>query len=286
MQKQKIAILLLILIHISSMLAYSQNAAATPAYVLFSQVTQHLSENEIDTLRTKEALSYTSRSRDKKRLQYIPPLEHFTGIQEFVRTQKPTILYETLYFIPIENYEAQSSAMVRVFNYFRDLPNFVTIRYRNIKKGHIYPLFLSSQQIVSENDTSSIHTLEPVSALGYRSINKAVEQIITVLQDMPPFGDVISYYDYSYDQARMSFTSGNMTPIGYKGIKAVDPYNMLSAARILRTDEGVLIYGIGAVRIKGLAVLFSGVIANSFESRMVGLFSWVKNEHEGKPQLK
>lgn len=288
MQKQKIAISLLTFIMLGNILVYSQTTPVRFPLLSFSQTTKHLSHKEVQILRTGEALSRASRSRDKKRVQYMPSLEYFNSIEDFIHMYKPTILYETLYFIPIKDHEKQSHTMVSIFNYFRDVSNFMNIYYRNIKKGHIYPLFLSSEQVISDTDTTAIHTLQLIPAEIYNitSMQETKEQIITVLQDMPPFGNVTSYYDYRYDNTNMAFTSSNMTPISYKGIKAVKSYNMLSAARILRTDEGILIYGIGAVRIKGLAVLFSGVITNSFESRMVGLFSWVKNEYEGTPQLK
>ncbi len=286
MQKQKIIILMLTFIALENI--HPQTIPTYQATLSFSETTKHLSNEEVQILRSGEALSQTSKSRDKKRVQYMPSLQYFKSISNFIHTHKPTILYETLYFISIKNHEKQSHTMVSIFNYFQDVSNFVNIYYKNIKKGHIHPLFLSSKHVISETNTTATSSLMPIAAKSYHEtdMQETQEEIITVLQDMPPFGNVTSYYHYQYENRHMAFKSINTTPISYRGIEAVKPEHMLSAAYILRTDEGILIYGIGAVRITGIAVLFSGVIANSFESRMVGLFSWVKNEYEGKPQLK
>ena len=250
-------------------------------FASFQEVTAHLTDNDKNILYSGQSIAGTTKKNSKNRFKYLPQLQEFDSIRSFVKETRPTILYENLYFIPIEDKKQQSLAMIKIFNYLRDVQNLASIKYRNIKKGHIYPVFLSSTEVQSASDTTPISTLKFLSELQEKSRTDA----IFVFQDMPPFGNVSSQYVYKYDESFLSFMGSNLSPISYSNIEAVYPNDMLTLLYIIRTERGIFLYGMGSVKISGIAVLFGGVISNSFESRMVGLFTWVKNEFEGKPQL-
>lgn len=258
--------------------------AARAAVLPLDEATKNFPAAQAQKLANGEALSGVTKYPALERLRYLPNLPHAERVKEFVQDVKPTILYETTYFIPEKNYAAQSAIMAKVFNYFRAVEQLPQVRYRNIKNGFVHPVFGASRAILSLRDPAAAVSPALLAASFARKTDTAFETAF-VLQDMPPFGEVRSSYRYEYGADMMLFWGLNETPVVYKSVHAVAPREMLSAAYIARTDKGVLIYGIGAVRISGIAVLFRGVISNSFESRMVGLFDWIKNGASGAPQL-
>ncbi len=257
-----------------------------PQYSLsFEELLNNLSITDKDKLVNNGSISITHKKGRKKTLAYIPSYPSLDSMHKIVSDIKPNIIYETIFLISTIDLQEQNSIMATMFNYIRNIKKFPNIKYRNIKKGFIYPIFLSSQQIISLSDRIITDTLPLVTASTFENTLDTQQEPIFILQDMPPFGDVVSEYKYEYNNSFASFVGSNITPIFHGTISAVKEQEMLTTLWVFRTKKGILIYGMGLVRIRGIAVLFKGTIENSFESRMVGLFNWIHNEYYGVKQL-
>lgn len=217
-------------------------------------------------------------------------------IRKYIEEMKPTISYEILLFIPNEDlqekvnsteielnvgsekassaYSLQTNLILHYSNILRKIDTFAEIEYQNKKDGNIHLLFNSSKRIKNKTDSTELPPLESVNSLTAAELNNS----IFVLQGMPPFGDVISEYHYTYSENFISFSGKNKTFIKYKGFAAVRPGDMFLVSQIFRTDSGILIYGTGTVKISGLGVFFKKVIRNSFTSRMIGFFNWIQSQ--------
>lgn len=254
-----------------TVLLFTIHSVGIAQSVSFASVTHSLSQEEISQLNQGIALAKISSRRDKERLIYTPQLPLFDIIKEFISDNKPNILYESLFLFRDTDFNTQTQYITQINNYLRDVSILANVEYQNLKDGNIHPLFKSSRRIVSSKDHSTIDNLIPLALLPTQNRKETIK----VKQDMPPFGDIVSRYQYRYKDYYSEFLGNNETNISYNNIRAVKPNHMFTGAWLIRTNEGILLYGVGAVRISGLASLFNRVIENSFASRMVGLFKWL-----------
>ncbi len=262
----------------------------------FERVLPQLSVQERATLLDGTPVSRASKSLSNKELQFLPHVKHADTIRSYVKKTNPTILYEILFFIPNDTLQKkidamqskqenapsdtislssqQDSIIMHYYNLLRNITLFSEIRYTNLKDKNVHPLFNTSHRIISKEERIIISPLPLIRSFPYT----ATEESTFILQDMPPFGDVVSQYEYVYNANDLSFIGENLTYISYRGFAAVIPRDMFITSQIARTSEGVLIYGLGAVRISGFGIFFGGIINNSFTSRMVGFFDWINSQ--------
>lgn len=257
--------------------SYNQQNNDNPIPLL-EEVLSSLSKEAQHTLLSGGSLERVRLKHDKDKLLYAPKCiytQHNTctlisHINNYITTAKPNVLYENLVFFETDNEDSSYTLMVQISNLLRDVPILATIEYRNLKNNNINPLFLESKRIISKDNHN---TQSPLPPLISTTDNIPID--ITVLQDMPPFGNVISQYYYDYSPFYHAFKGANLSPVQYSGITAIKPDDMLIACWIIRTHKGILVYGIGGVRITGIASIFTNFIENSFTSRMYGLFKWL-----------
>lgn len=263
-KKQKILIILFIICSHSFLFAEMN----------FDSLLSHLPQGAKNTLRSQEALTSITTHRDKDRLLYTPNINLYRELETFLVEQKPQIFYESLFFLQETDEERKQELYLIIANHLLDVPVLATIEYQNLKDGNIHPLFESSYAITSPSNETRVLSLPQL--VQYPSSHTDTK--IYVKQDMPPFGEVKSEYIYSYNTDYFEFTGTNLTPIAYKGIKAVKERNMYTACWVFNTDQGILVYGVGTVRMSGVASILRGVVSNSFTSRMVGLFKWLNRQ--------
>lgn len=221
-----------------------------------------------------QSLSNISKKNSSDPLLYTPDLPIFEEMKTFIKKNKPTILYEGLYYLPEIDTTQQEFLFLGISNLLRNVPVFATIQYQNLKDGNIHPLFKRSATILSNSQPIIISPPKKLQSIPH----SFTQNIVYITQDMPPFGNVISKYTYSYDEYYSSFIGKNTSDIAYSGIRAVKKDNMFTSCWIIRIDGGILIYGVSSVKISGIAQLLNNVITNSFSSRMVGLFKWINEE--------
>ena len=262
----------------------------------FEEILPQLSFQDKTILLNSEPVTQASKSSSNKTLHFLPNVKHASNIREYIKKTNPSILYEILLFIPNDKLQAvidtfrseqyvltsdsdtifskQNKVILHYYNLLRNITLFSEIQYTNLKNKHVHPLFNVSNRIINKKDKTII---SPLNSL-YSIMDITMDESIFVLQDMPPFGDVVSQYEYVYSIDDFSFIGKNLTYISYRGFAAVIPKDMFITSQIARTNKGVLIYGLGSVRISGLGIFFGSIINNSFISRMVGFFNWINSQ--------
>lgn len=262
--------LLILLLFLYSISAVAQEYTDTTRIPDLTDILPSLSSQERAFLQS-DALTHVSKKIKETRLKYVPQGPIFSETHEFVENHKPTILYESLVFLPEPDPYIREKLLLSISNVLRDIPIFSTIEYQNLKDGNIHPIFNSSDVVASLNDDTIIDPPTPLTAIP----NHYTEDTVYAKQDMPPFGHVIFRYRYRYDNHYSKMLGNNTTPIHYSNFRAVKPNDMFISYWTIHTTTGLLIYGLGAVKISGIANLLKAVISNSFVSRTVGLFTWM-----------
>ncbi len=149
------------------------------------------------------------------------------------------------------------------------------LEYYNPEKDVWHDLFKESYRVNDDED------LERVPDLEVTSIPDQLR--IPVLQGLPPFGDVLQTYRYDgvahggIDGFR--FSSENEWEIRYRRIRVVKEEEMVTYAWVLRGDDYLLMYGIGAAKVFTGFGLFRDRIENSFTSRTDGLFDGLSQNY-------
>lgn len=210
--------------------------------------------------------------RDVDEIRLTPDLP---GIREALRTisrSRANIISERLMVMPGRYSTAD---LLSVYNAVTATSELAYIQYYNPEKDVYHDLFRESHEVASAED------LAPVADQRFARIPGEEEKL--VLQDLPPFGQVLQRYRYeSVDRGGMDgflLSSTNLWDIRYNNIRVVRPEDMITYAWIVRTDEALLLYGIGSADVFTAFGLFRDRIENSFSSRTDGLFDWLKREH-------
>ena len=168
-----------------------------------------------------------------------------------------------------------------VANQLRNTPIFADIEYTNLKDGNIHPLFHSSKPVQTSTGEKKAPLLPRLSTYP----DTMHHDTSYVRQTMPPFGAVNSLYQYTYNADYFQFHANNTTNISYARFKAVKINNMFTSGSIIMTKQGILIYGIGSVKLTGIAGMLKGTIENSFTSRMVRAVSLAQQYYGDAQQL-
>lgn len=257
-------------IFISIFALFGMSAVLSAQTLDIYKITATLSPSQQETLLQGTPLTTIVNKRNKQGLQYTPSLRIFGKLNTFIK-KKPHILYESLFFFKEPNAEKRNLLFIKIANQLRNAPILADIEYKNLKDGNIHPLFTSSKPVQSSTGANQAPSL-PLLSMYPDTMHR---NTMYVRQGMPPFGDVNSLYQYVYNADYFQFNANNTTKISYSGFRAVKIGNMFTSCSIIMTEQGLLLYGIGSVKLSGIASLLRGVIENSFTSRMVGLFQWL-----------
>jgi hypothetical protein len=231
--------------------------------------------DEIPDRARAELLAQRSVSRthtDAKELELAP---RFPGVDEAIddlRKIGTNIVSERLILVdgPVAD-----EGIVTVFNALLAVSELSYLEYYNRENETWHDLFKESYRVDDEDD------LNRQPDLQVQQIPPALE--IPVLQGLPPFGDVLQTYRYgAVSHAGVDgfrFSSENEWDIRYRRIRVVKPGEMVTYAWVLRGDDYVLMYGIGAAKVFTGFGLFRDRIENSFTSRTDGLFNWLSDNY-------
>ncbi len=248
-------------------------AALVPVADLSAQVYEYLETLPPDAM--TELLDSRSVSRTHTDAREVELAPSFPDIRDAVRELRSTgsnIVSERLILVdgPIED-----EGLLNVFNALLAVRELSYLEYYNPLKERWNELFYESYRVADEED------LAPLPDIQVDSIPASV--VIPVLQELPPFGEVLQTYRYeSFDYDGVdgfSFSSENEWDIRYRRIRVVKPEEMVTYGWVIRGEDYLLVYGIGAAKVFTGFGLFRDRIENSFTSRTDGLFDWLKQNH-------
>jgi hypothetical protein len=240
-----------------------------PFHIVSAQdatVLSTLSESEMAQLRTDGSLARTITDVDE--IALAPSID---GVDEALRDlgrMRANIISERLVFVGTS---VGDDAVREVYNALLGVGQLSGLQYYNPEKDVWHTLFNDSYRINDGEDRS------PLPDLSVSEIPQDLE--ITVFQDLPPFGGVVQEYRYAgmtvNGRGGFAFTSENEEELRYRRVRVVKPGEMRTYAWLIRGDDYLLLYGIGAARVFTGFGLFRDRIENSFTSRTDGLFDWL-----------
>lgn len=174
-----------------------------------------------------------------------------------------TILAEQLLLVEAE---VDQHLFLRLYNSLRRVSELSYIEYYNERIDRWNELFYESRAVVSADDLRRLP--DPV----VRAIPP--DDRVTVLQGLPPFGDIVSEYRYTASGRAFLFSGTNIDPLSYRGVRVVRPGDMKTYILVLAGDDAILMYGAGAVRAFTVFGLLDNRIEAAFSGRTDGLFDW------------
>lgn len=230
-----------------------------------------------DSART-ELLERRSVSRTHAEADNLELAPRFPGVGEAIdelRRLGTNIISERLVLVdgPVDD-----AGLVTVFNALLGVSELAYLEYYNPLNDNWKDLFKDSYRVDNKDG------LNKRPDITVDEIPLTLE--IPVLQGLPPFGDVLQTYRYdavSHDGIDgFHFSSENEWEIRFRGIRVVRPGEMVTYAWVLRGDDYVVMYGVGAADVFTGFGLFRGRIENSFTSRTDGLFNWLSDNYLDK----
>ncbi len=238
----------------------------------FNSLTATLSPEHMLVLQRGEPLSKYGRNNDARILNtsFVPQDQDTKAEVRRLRATSPSAFYEHLIFFPTSSPEESTKYLHILAKILKNITEFKTIQYQNLKDGNIHPLYLES--LVLKSRDSNVAIISDAHNEPYRISSSPLT--IYSYQDMPPFGVVRSENKYYQEESSLIMTGVNYTPFVYRNITVISPGNMQFIVSGILTDKGLLLYGVAVAKIKGLAVLFKGYLENSFTSRMRGVYQW------------
>ncbi len=200
---------------------------------------------------------------DRDDVSLIPDHPLTRHIRRALRDAKPNVISEQLVLVEAA---IDERGTVDLFNSLRRVSELSYIQYYNAGTDRTHDLFHESQAIDNPDDRRIIP--DPVLAELPR------DDLVWVLQGVPPFGDIVSEYRYRSENGAFLFFGTNHEAMPYRGFRVVRPRNMVTAILVVPTDEHVLMYGLGGVRAFTVFGLLDDRIESAFSGRTDGIFAW------------
>jgi hypothetical protein len=192
---------------------------------------------------------------------------------------KPTIGVEMLRFAKSDDGGCTSPACIlRIYNVLRSLSSLKGIEYYSVSRKRMR-IFYEDAYIVDSAEEKKRQPDPADASVPDQS------RLLCFFRDSS-FGEYVCSIDYGKEGNTISMRMQNLTKIWYLFVPIIDPDNMLSYMLIIPADEGILFYGVSAI--KGDDALGIAVSkADSLYNRLVALYNWFLeslNQVSGKPK--
>jgi hypothetical protein len=223
----------------------------------------------------QDLMTQRSVSRTHTNVRDVELAPDFPGVRDAIRNLRSVganIVSERLILVdgPVSD-----AGLTTVFNAVLGVSGLSHIKYYNPEKDAHHDLFRESFRVADDKNLDRLPDIQVDTIPEYVAI--------PVLQDLPPFGDVLQTYRYeSVSHSGVDgfhFSSENEWDIRYRRIRVVKPEEMITYAWVIRGDDYLLVYGIGAAKVFTGFGLFRDRIENSFTSRTDGLFDWLSENY-------
>lgn len=210
-----------------------------------------------------------------RQIAMIPDHRDADEILAIIDDVRPSIAFERLVFVPGP---LRDDAVVSIYNALRDVNELAGLRYYNAGQQRESTLFHSSFPVDRDDTTRSI-TVPHIDALPHRSE-------LWVMQDTPPFGEIVSTYRYRADDGVVLMSAANQDPLEFRGVRVVRRDKMMTLILVIRVQEGLLMYGLGGARAFLAFGLLDDRIEPAFEGRAQAVFDWFAAQHLSRVTLR
>ncbi len=190
-------------------------------------------------------------------------------IVQRIQTTRPNYTAEFMAFVPIQDGTQVDSMLSRIAAALSDVKSYIGIPYWSKQHKTTYALF----------DTMDV--------LSRKARQAGKGETIEVRQHMEPFDEFRAQYDYKLEAGTLRFSAVNLDSIvySYQHFRAVTPGNMVWELYVFRQNDGLCVYGVGAVKAFDLFGLFRDRLEPSLMGRVEAFFSYITNKiapSEGK----
>ena len=242
-----------------SVVALVPSAASDPS--LFDLVPEYAAELLEQTTVLRGPVGF-------QQVALIPNHREADAIQTLIDEVRPSIAFERLVFVagPL-----QDDALVLIYNALRDVSDLAGLRYYNAGRQRESTLFHSSFPVHQDDITQPI-SVSRIDALPHRSV-------LWVMQDTPPFGEIVSTYRYRAENSTVLMSVTNQDPLVFRGVRVVRQNNMMTLILVIRVQEGMLMYGLGGARAFLAFGLLKHRIEPAFAGRAQAMFDWFATQH-------
>ena len=205
---------------------------------------------------------------DHRNVALIPNHPLAEQIARTLRSERPTVISERIIVVPRG---LQPAEQLELYNSLRRVQGLSNLRYFNPRRGDWLDLFRQSMAV---NDPSARQPIpDPVVTVI------PPDDSVWVLQEMPPFGEILSQYRYVSTGDAFLFSSSNVDSLVYRGMRVARPGQTFSYILVIFGDDYLVTYGIGGVRAFTMFGLLDDRIEGAFGGRTDGLFNWYHREY-------
>jgi hypothetical protein len=181
----------------------------------------------------------------------VPPDAPFaSSLIEETRKSGANYIGEVLMVLPRTG--ATEALPARLAAALSDVEGYVGISYYSKKNRQTYKLF----------DRMKVIERSGSAAAGR----------VRAEQHMEPFSAYEAGYEWSSTPASVSFRSENLTPLSYKGTKAVSPGTMVWRLEAYAAGDSWVLYGIGRVKAFDMLGILRDRLSASFMGRIQAFF--------------
>lgn len=209
---------------------------------------KNLSQMDIDVVKSGNILfRQPSNWRDLAAPSDMPS---FASLDEDMRHQRPNYLGEVIMMIPVQK---DDNLPVRLGEYLSDPQNLLGIKYWSKQNKQYFDLFDKVVELSRSGDLYSGRT--------------------EVLQHMDPFSEYKTKNEWTISSTGVLFSSVNLSPLSYKGNKAVTPGDLTWRLVVYQSGDRWILYGLGSVNAFDFFGLLRDRLSNSFLGRIEAFFS-------------
>lgn len=206
---------------------------------------------------------------DHRAVAFIPNHPLAQEIRRTLDDQRPNVISERIVVTPRG---VTGDEQLELFNSLRRVSALAGLEYYNPRKDRWHTLFHSSQTIDNPRNRRVIPDQEVTTIPRAESLY--------VLQDTPPFGDIVYEYHYQSDgTGAFLFRSLNEDSLIYRRMRVARPGQTFSYILVIPGEDYVVTYGIGGVRAFTLFGLLDDRIEAAFGGRTDGIFDWYYREY-------
>jgi hypothetical protein len=237
----------------TALLAFAFLLSGAPGYLVAQdavQALQGLSDQELTILRNGKALIRQAASSQS--LSLAVRGNFADEIRSRIRATGANYVAEVIMVVPAA---AGSTTLKGLARDLSNVEGYVGIPYWSKQSNRFYDLF------------------DRVTVIQRSTPGEG--QTVVADQHMDPFADYRASYSCELSGFELRFHSENLSPISYKGFKAVAPGNMVWYLYGFPAEGATILYGVGAVRTFDMFGLFGERLKVSFMGRIQAFFSYM-----------
>ncbi|MFO8044128.1 MAG: DUF6675 family protein [Alkalispirochaeta sp.] len=203
-----------------------------------------------------------------RQIAYVPDHPLTQVVEDQVNSVRPNVISEQLVLI---REDIGGDELLTLYNSLRRISDLSYLEYYNSRKDSTNELFHDSYAVEGPGEQRRIPD-PTVSRIPS-------EDHVWVVQGLPPFGTILSRYNYRSQGSSFLFAGTNEDTLTYRNVPVVRSGNMITNIVVISGDDFVLMYGIGAVKAFKMFGLLDDRIEAAFSGRTEGLFNWYRDTY-------